>query len=125
MREATTEFLERQPTLSVQGATDTAEEALEYIEESVPDLILVDTRLPGMDGIEFVRQVTDRWPDVRCIMLSGHDQWTYVERALEAGARGYLAKGSPSEIPKAIERILAGEVYYSDSIDEGPALDSS
>jgi DNA-binding NarL/FixJ family response regulator len=111
MRKATVSLLERQPTLSVVGAAETAEDALAFLETDRVDLVLVDTRLPGIDGIEFVRRVTERWPTVKCLMLSGHGGQSYIDRALDAGARGYLTKGTAEEIPTAIERVLEGGIY--------------
>lgn len=117
MREATVTLLERQSTLSVAGAAETAEEALAFLETNRADLLLVDTRLPGMNGIEFVRRVTEQWPEVKCLMLSGHGGQSYIDRALEAGARGYLTKGTAGEIPTAIEHVLDGEIYDSTADD--------
>jgi DNA-binding NarL/FixJ family response regulator len=115
MRKALTDFLEGHANLTIDGMAESAEEALEQLDESAVDLVLADAQLPGMDGIEFVRVARERHPGLLCIMLSGHDHQLYVDQALEAGARGYLAKGKPSEIPKAISRVLDGETYCSTS----------
>ena len=111
MRGALADFLRSTPGLEVAGAAATAEEALEEIDGDAVDLVLVDTRLPGMGGIELVEELKGRWPGVACLMLSGHDDEAYVDRAKKAGAQGYLVKGKADEIPEAIQRVLAGEPY--------------
>jgi len=77
------------------GMASNAEEALvELAEAPGVDLAIVDVSLPGMSGISLVSALRDRRPEVRCVMLSGHSQERYVRRAFEAGAHGYLVKGS-------------------------------
>ena len=99
--------------LEVCGTAATGEEAMERLPAVQADLVLIDVSLPGINGIELAAKVTSRWPDRRCLMLSGHQEIAYVERSLAAGAQGYVAKGDPYEIPKAIRRVLAGEEYVS------------
>lgn len=79
----------------------------------------VDTSLPDMNGIELVRRLLDRRPDILCLMYSGHEETFYVERALEAGARGYLVKGNPRELPGAIRQVLNGGTYLSRAVCDG------
>lgn len=119
MRGALVQFIEDMPELEVAGAVETAEEALAQLDGEDVDLVLVDTRLPGMNGIELVGELKRRWPELRCLMLSGHSENTYYERALEAGAQGYVLKGDPDEIPAAIERVLGGGVYFSEPLQDG------
>lgn len=115
MRQALVDFIEDVPDFHVHGAVETAEEALAELngEATTIDLVFIDTRLPGMDGIELVGELTRRWPTLRCLMLSGHGENSYVDRALKAGAQGYVLKGNPDEIPEAIRRVLDGESYLS------------
>lgn len=113
MRRALVDFLEDLPDFEVQGAASTAEDALDALNDTPVDLVLVDTRLPGISGIELVGELTRRHPELRCVMLSGHGERIYVDRAMEAGAQGYVLKGNPDEIPEAIRRAQAGDVYLS------------
>lgn len=79
------------------------------------DLVLVDISLPQMNGAELIAIIRDRWPHLPCLVLSGHGETTYIERARNAGARGYLLKGTPYELPEAVRRILAGAEYFAKS----------
>lgn len=119
MRAALVDFIEDLPDLQVAGAVETAEEALEQLSNASVDLVLVDVRLPGMDGIQLVDELTGQRSELRCLMLSGHGEEAYVEQALEAGAQGYLVKGNPDEIPEAIDRVLGGGAYFSESLRDG------
>ena len=94
----------------------TAQEALAQIPTLAVDLIVVDLSLPDMDGIQLVGELRARQPDLRCLMLSGHQERNYVERALAAGACGYIAKGNPLELIEAIRRVLKGESYLSKTL---------
>ncbi len=116
MRRALVDLIECTSGFEVAGAVETAEEALDQLDSAAVDLVLVDTSLPNMNGIELVGELTKRWPKLRCVMLTGHDQHTYVEQAMEAGARGYVLKSNPDELPEAIRRVLSGGVYFSASL---------
>jgi DNA-binding NarL/FixJ family response regulator len=114
MREVIRDYLGAIPGLAICGEAQSGEEALELLEEAAPDLVLVDTSLARMSGIDFVTQARERWAGIRCLMLSGHGQENYVERALDAGASGYVLKGDPAELPRAIRHVLdEGERYLS------------
>jgi DNA-binding NarL/FixJ family response regulator len=79
------------------------------------DLILVDIALPHMSGIEVISAVHKQWPQMPLIAFSGHQEANYVRRALDAGASGFVAKGDPHELVKAIRQIWSGHLYLSDS----------
>jgi DNA-binding NarL/FixJ family response regulator len=115
MRAVMHEFVDDLAGMEVVATAGSAEHALDVLEHMAPpDLLLVDVALPGMSGIELVRRVTDRWPEIRCVMLSGHVRPSYVERAFAAGAKGYLPKGKPEEVGHAIRCVLHGDVYRPD-----------
>jgi DNA-binding NarL/FixJ family response regulator len=80
------------------------------------DLVLVDMSLPAMNGVQFVSEVRTRWPELPCVILSGHGEKSYVERAFEAGAEGYILKGDPYELEEAIEQVLDGKRYTSPAL---------
>jgi DNA-binding NarL/FixJ family response regulator len=113
MRDLLREWIDELPGLSVCGTAESAETALRELETMQADVAMIDMSLPMMGGIELVAALRERHPRTRCLILSGHNETSYVERALAAGAQGYLLKGEPSEIQTAIERVLAGERYLS------------
>lgn len=98
------------------GVATTGEEAVAMLEEHHPDVLLVDLSLPAMSGFELVRTVRERWPDVRCLILSGHAQPAYAQQALDLGAHGYVLKGAPRHLREAIRTVLAGGRYVSESL---------
>lgn len=101
------------------GVATTGEEAVAMLEDHRPDVLLVDLSLPGLSGFDVVRTVRERWPDIRCLILSGHAQPAYAREALEIGAHGYVLKGAPRHLRDAIRTVLAGGRYVSDSLISG------
>lgn len=95
-----------------------AEEALESLGakgRSTPDLAVVDLSLGGMSGLDLVKTLRSRFPDLPVLIMSMHDESLYAERVLRAGARGYIMKQEATEkILTAIRQILRGEIYVSD-----------
>lgn len=119
MRRVMQEYVDDIPGMGVVATANSGEEtiaALDGMTGGLPDVLLVDVALPGMSGIELVRHVTSRWPNVRCVMLSGHVRPSYVRRAFAAGAKGYLPKGRPEEVGEAIRQVLDGGEYVSDGL---------
>lgn len=110
------EVIGRQPQLRVCGAVSTAEEALQQLPHVAAALVLVDLSLPGMSGIELIQTLQRQDPALPCLVLSGHQDFSYVQRALRAGARGYLTKDNPFELLPAIHQVLLGKIYLSKSI---------
>ncbi|MGD0016035.1 MAG: response regulator transcription factor, partial [Verrucomicrobiia bacterium] len=79
-----------------------------------PDMVIVDISLPGRDGIELTKDLKVQRPDLPVLVLSMHDESLYADRALRAGARGYIMKQeSPENLIRAIRRVLAGEIAVS------------
>ena len=105
--------------VQVLAVADSAEKALELLPEKKVDLVLVDVSLPTISGIDLVAEIHGRYPDLPCLMLSGHLAPQYVQRSLAAGARGYVLKDDLTAILDAIRRILAGEVYVSEELRGG------
>lgn len=117
MRQMMQTFISDQPGFEVSGTVCTAEEALDALPDDA-DLVLVDISLPAMNGIDLIGQIQARWPELPCLVCSGHSEVTYVERALAAGARGYVAKGDPAELTEALQCMRRGEAYLSASLRE-------
>ena len=112
------EFVAGLPEVDSCTVATSAEKALHDVADRLPDLMLIDLSLPGMDGIELIRELRSRYPDLRCAILSGHRSRIYAHRALAAGACGYVLKGDPTEIESALHAILAGERYVSRDVQD-------
>ena len=102
--------------MDIVAVARSAEEALEQIAELEVDLVLVDVSLPHGSGINLVMSLQQKYPDLPCIMLSGHVSQHYARRSLAAGARGYLVKDHAEEILSGIQRVLQGEIYVSEEV---------
>lgn len=113
VRNVLQEFVGSLPRVASCSAAATAEDALEDMNDAHPDLLLIDLSLPGMNGIDLVRELRKDHADVSCLMLSGHGSASYAEQALSAGARGYVLKGDPLEIERGIDAVVKGERYVS------------
>jgi DNA-binding NarL/FixJ family response regulator len=110
-------LINREPDLAVCGDAEQANSALRLIEEMRPDLAVVDISLNGPDGIDLLKDIRARYPNLPVLMLSMLDELVYAERALLAGASGYIMKQEATEkVLVAIRRILGGEIYVSDRI---------
>ena len=106
--------LEAVPGLHVVGEAGNAQEALALAETSNPDLALMDVGMNGMNGIVLAGIFHERFPAVRVLMLSMHDNVEYVTQAVRAGASGYVLKDSPAtEIVHAIEAVLGNRTFFS------------
>ena len=104
----------REPDLKVCGEAEHIEDALRVIAADPPDLVIVDLVLEGEDGLELISRIKSRWPAVKTLVYSVHDEQTYAGRALRAGAMGFISKREEaSTIITAIRQVLAGEVYLS------------
>ena len=114
------------PNLNVVAVAQSAEAALEQLPELSVDLVLADVSLPHMNGIDLVKDLRQKYPRLPSAVLSGHLSPEYVQRALDAGANGYMVKDNPAGILEGIQRILNGEVYVSkevkDSLDGPPTV---
>lgn len=105
--------------LEVVGQAADAEQALGMVEKLEPDVAVVDISLPGMSGLELIKHFQAVYPHIRSLVVSRHDEALYAERAIRAGARGYVMKlEAADEIVKAVRRVLAGGIYVSEEINE-------
>lgn len=109
-------FLSDHGKLTVVAVAPSAEIALEKLLLLKVDLVLVDVALPGMSGIELVATIQRMFPQVPCLILSGHNEIHYVRRALDAGAKGYVVKNDPFSILVAVRQVLSGEIYLSEEL---------
>ncbi|MFD1560941.1 response regulator [Paraburkholderia silviterrae] len=118
IREGMTLLLNLQEDLHVCGAAGSAEEALVAMVRQ-PDMAIVDISLQSDSGLELVRTLRHRYPDLAILVLSMHDESLFAERALRSGANGYLMKLEATEhVLSAIREILAGNIYLSATMHE-------
>ena len=109
-------FLRDAAKLDVAAVAPSAESALRMLPGMGVDLALVDIALPGMNGIALVALLRVQYPNLPCLMLSGHHESDYVRRALAAGAKGYVVKSDPIAIITAVQKVLTGELYLSEEM---------
>jgi DNA-binding NarL/FixJ family response regulator len=119
VREGLENLLNQEQDIQVCGQADNADGALEEIARVKPDIAIIDISLRLSDGIELTKILKARYPDIAVIILSIHEETVFAERALLAGAQGYLMKNVASEnIVKAIRRVLRGEIYVSETVSD-------
>jgi DNA-binding NarL/FixJ family response regulator len=117
VRQGLAELINDQPDLVACGEAESPPQALKVIAENMPDVAIVDISLKSGDGIELCHQIHEQWPDIALLVLSMHDEALYAERALRAGALGYVMKQEPQEtVMTAIRRILKGETHLSEKM---------
>lgn len=114
--QAIQQLLIRQTDLEIVDIVRSGEEALKKLPGLRVDLALVDVSLPAMSGIDLVQQVHAQFPNVRCLMLSGHMIQSYVKRSLDAGAHGYVLKDDVNGILEGIRQVLGGDIYVSPAL---------
>ena len=117
-RKGLVQLLEGEPDLVVAGQADDAAQALTVLHQQPFDLVILDISLRGVSGIDLLKDLHIHWPKLPVLVFSMHDETLYAERALRAGARGYVMKQeSPAQIIAAIHRLLAGHLYVSDIVN--------
>jgi DNA-binding NarL/FixJ family response regulator len=110
-------LINQEPDLVVCGEAEEAVGAMKVLASSRPDILIVDVSLNGPDGLDLLKNLRNIHPTLPVLILSMHDELMYAERALRAGANGYIMKQEATEkVLVALRRILAGEIYVSDRI---------
>lgn len=123
VREGISAMLGKQPDIEVVGEAEDGSEAIEKARELRPDIVLMDLRMPGVDGVEAMRQITATNPEIKFIVLTTYDNDEYIFKGIEAGARAYLLKDSPrEELFKAVRAIHRGESLIQPTV-AGRVLD--
>jgi DNA-binding NarL/FixJ family response regulator len=113
------QLVRRQPNWEVVGEADDAATAMQLARETRPNLALIDLRLNSGDGLELIKQFRATFPDIRSLVSSMQEERLYAERALRAGALGYISKQEPvQQLIVAIRRVLEGKVYLSPAMTE-------
>jgi DNA-binding NarL/FixJ family response regulator len=110
-------LINREPDLAVCGEAENAHAAIVFLMKNKPDILVVDISLNGPDGLDLLKDIRTRHPDIPVLILSMHDESIYAERALRAGAQGYIMKQEATEkVLMALRRILTHEIYVSERI---------
>lgn len=117
LREGIRSLLEKVPDIDMVGEAGEGEEAVAKVGELLPDVVLMDITMPGMNGLEATVQIKQRNSDVKVLILTVHDSDQYLRGMLEAGASGYVVKTSTAgELVSAIRAVHQGDVYLYPSI---------
>jgi DNA-binding NarL/FixJ family response regulator len=113
-REHLGQLINRELGMSVCGEADNIKDAMRLIQKNQPDIAIVDITLRGSSGLELLKDIKAQGLNINVLVLSMHDEELYAERALRAGAKGYITKNEAStEVVKAIHCVMQGEVYAS------------
>ena len=116
-REGLRQLIERESSVVVCGDAPDATEALSGIRTSKPDVVIVDISLAGASGIDLIKDIRAEFEELPVLVVSMHDESLYAERALRAGAMGYVMKHEPAKTVKAaIQKVLGGDMYLSEKM---------
>ena len=117
VRERLTEVINREADLTVCGEAEDRDQAIAAIPAQRPHLVIVDLTLKNSDGLELIKDIRSRWPKLRMLVVSMHDESLYAERIIRAGALGYITKQEATRnILVAIRRVLEGTIYLNEKI---------
>jgi DNA-binding NarL/FixJ family response regulator len=115
VRQGLAELINHEDDLVVCGQAEEAPEAVGVIKEIKPDMVIVDISLKETSGMDLIKDIKARYPNLAVLVLSMHDESLYAERALRAGAKGYIMKAEATEnVVTAIRKVLSGQIYVSD-----------
>jgi two-component system, NarL family, nitrate/nitrite response regulator NarL len=110
-------LLQQEPEFNVLASLHSGEEVLEFLKSQQPNILLTDFSLPGISGIDFVRQVKKLYPQIKIIVLSMHDEAHIIKSVLKEGIEGYLLKNiQHSELKSAIRHVSQGLPYVSPEV---------
>ena len=119
VREGLRRVLADSPGMEVIGEASNGHEALDRLRTLHPDVLLLDLSMPGRGGLDTLREVRERWPAVKVLVLSMHPEDQFAIRVLKEGARGYMTKESaPAELVRAIQKVAGGGTWVSASVTE-------
>ncbi len=123
VRQGYTLLIQREPDMIVCGETANPDEALHMVEECGPNIVVLDISLQGsVDGVDLLKRLHRRWPELAILVVSGHDEMVYAQRMLQLGARGYVMKGDALMFIQALHQVAGGETYISAHVrGEDPA----
>ena len=119
VREGMKMFVENIDGFTCAWTAADAQEAMRMLDQDLPDVLVVDITLPGRNGLELIKDVRALHPELPVLVVSMHDETLYAQRALKAGAKGYVMKDAPYGVfEKALNRVLSGGIALSDKMSE-------
>ena len=119
VRQGLSRVIEAKADLTVCGEADSVPDALATIEATKPDIAIVDLSLRDSNGLDLIKDIQVRFPGLQVLVLSMRDESVYAERALRAGARGYLTKEEgAAKVVEGIHKVLDGEIYLSEKMSD-------
>ena len=117
VRQGLAELINHEEDLAVCGQAEDAHQAMKAVKELKPDMAIVDISLKETSGMELIKDIKAQYPNLPILALSMHDESLYAERALRAGARGYIMKAEATEkVILAVRKILSGQIYISEKM---------
>jgi DNA-binding NarL/FixJ family response regulator len=117
VRKGIRSLLDEEAGLEVVGEAEDGRETLEKVEQLSPDIVLMDSTMPILNGLEATRQINKRFPQVKVLVLTMHTNEEYIYQFLQAGASGYIVKqAAPKELVSAIEAVHRGDYFLSPAI---------
>ncbi len=118
-------LVENTPNLNIVADLGSGEEAYQFLQKNIVELIIMDVSMPGKGGIETTNQIKKRYPKIKILMLSMHDNAMIIEKAMKAGADGYILKNDLSDdLLNAVEKVMNNETIISASVDIDEFKDS-
>jgi len=119
VRQGMKKLLETYPELQVVGESQDGDETVELVKKLLPDIVIMDISMPGLNGLDATRQIKKRAPEVKILILTMHAEKEYIFKILQSGASGYLLKGSAiDELVTAIHAVDRGESYLSPPVSK-------
>jgi DNA-binding NarL/FixJ family response regulator len=117
VREGLRLSLSRAPHIRIVGEASDGASAIELALRRKPDVVIMDVRMPGMDGLEATRSLTDQAPESKVLIFTAYSERSLLGRALDSGANGYILKEAPHEtLVRAIEKVAAGDGYVDPAL---------
>src|SRR5438270_6668873 len=117
VREGLRLSLSRAPHIRVIGEAADGASAVELAERRKPDVVIMDVRMPGMDGLEATRLLAERAPDAKVLIFTAYSERSLLGRGLESGAKGYILKEAPHQtLLRAIEKVVSGDGYVDPAL---------
>jgi len=111
-------LLENDPDIEVIAELESGEEANQQARELNPDVMVMDLSMPGMGGLEAIRRIKAKNPEIRILVFTMHDNVSFVEHAMDAGASGYITKNNaPNVLIQAVRQIASGETYIEEGLE--------
>jgi len=116
-------LIEESGDMTVIAEAADGREALRAVENALPDVVVIDLSMPGLDGLEVISRLHTEYPSLPLLVLTMHEEGQYVVRAIEAGAMGYITKQSaPEQLVNAIRKVIGGSRFLTDEAVEALAL---